>query len=728
MSMTDAKAIAEPAWRRFSRFLPAGATLTVPEFQRRHRAILWLVLLQDAGLFIFGLMRHINPWVDVLECAVIAALGGISAIRVLSPRFRAAIATVALVITSSVVVQFSGGYIEAHFHFFVMLAVVFLYQDWIPFLLAIGYVAVDHGLVGSLFPGAVYNHPAALAHPFQWALIHAAFVLAESAALIAGWKIIESTEILRRSELTRFNQELASHAESLARSEEVASKANAAKSEFLASMSHELRTPMSSILGFAEVLADGLDGELNPAQLEDLARIRGSGENLLALLDDLLDLSKIEAGFMTLKREDVNLRALVDSVLSSLRPLADNRSLYLESSDLDGLRVTGDPQRIRQVLTNLVGNAVKFTKEGGVTVRARVTGGGNVRVEVVDTGIGIAPGDHDLIFEEFRQASHDGKRQPGGTGLGLAISRKLIEMHGCDIGVESEVGKGSTFWFTIPAATQPAAGPVADAPKVPVRAVGELPWAGAAQPVILVVDDDESTRHLIVKRLKEEGFATEEAGNGEQALKILSERRPLAITLDLQMPLMDGWDLLQALAAEAKAKDIPVILVTVNDQAHLAFPVDRVTYVHKPFTKQDLADAVWAVLPPLESTTILVVDDDPDVGSLVSKSLAPSGARVRSALSAEAALDQVGRQIPDLIFVDLIMPEMSGFELIVRLRARPETADVPIIVLSAKRIDDDDIRTLDGQIDRFIVKTDLGAADLVTTVRQVLGTRRKVGV
>ena len=170
-----------------------------------------------------------------------------------------------------------------------MLAVVFLYQDWIPFLLAIGYVAVDHGLVGSLFPGAVYNHPSALAHPFQWALIHAAFVLAESAALIAGWKIIESTENLRRSEMTRFNQELASQAESLARSEDIARKANAAKSEFLASMSHELRTPMSSILGFAEVLADGLDGELNPAQLEDIDRIRRSGDNLLVLLDDLLD-------------------------------------------------------------------------------------------------------------------------------------------------------------------------------------------------------------------------------------------------------------------------------------------------------------------------------------------------------------------------------------------------------------------------------------------------------
>ena len=243
-----------------------------------------------------------------------------------------------------------------------------------------------------------------------------------------------------------------------------------------------------------------------------------------------------------------------------------------------------------------------------------------------------------------------------------------------------------------------------------------------------MVDDDENTRQLIVKRLGEEGFATEQASNGEEALRVVRERRPLAITLDLQMPLMDGWDLLKALAAEAKAKDIPVILVSVIDQAQLGFPFERVTYVHKPFTKQDLADAVWAVLPSLAGTTILVVDDDLDVSLLVSKSLAPHGARVDTALSAEVALSQVNRQVPNLIFVDLIMPEMSGFELISRLRARPETEDVPIIVLSAKKVDDDDIRTLDGQIDRFISKVELGASDLVITVRQVLGTRHKVGV
>jgi signal transduction histidine kinase len=346
-------------------FLPKGATLSVPEFEARHRAILWLVFVQDAGLFIFGLARHVGLWIDVLECALIAILGGVSAARVLSPRFRAAVATMALIITSSIVVQFSGGYIEAHFHFFVMLAVIFLYQDWIPDLLAIGYVAIDHGVIGAIFPGAVYNHPSAVAHPFLWALIHAAFVLAESAALIAGWKVIESTEDLRRSEMVRFNRELASQAKSLAQSEDRARQANAAKSEFLASMSHELRTPMTSILGFAELLADGIDGELNGEQLEDVERIRQSGGNLLMLLDEVLDLSKIEAGRISLTYEEVDLGALVASVLTSLRPLADNRSLYLKTRHVDDVTVTADPQRIRQVITNLVGNALKFTKEGG---------------------------------------------------------------------------------------------------------------------------------------------------------------------------------------------------------------------------------------------------------------------------------------------------------------------------------------------------------------------------
>jgi CheY-like chemotaxis protein len=244
--------------------------------------------------------------------------------------------------------------------------------------------------------------------------------------------------------------------------------------------------------------------------------------------------------------------------------------------------------------------------------------------------------------------------------------------------------------------------------------------------VILVVDDDESTRQLIVRRLREEGFQTEQAANGEEAMTILSERYPAAMTLDLQMPLMNGWDVLTSVAAQARIKDIPVILVTIVDKSQLAFPGDQATYVHKPFSKQDLTKAVREVLPPLRNATVLVVDDDPDVRRLVDKSLASSGALVRAARSAQDALHQVLQQTPDVIFVDLIMPEMSGFELVARLRARPETENVPIIVLSAKSLDESDIRMLDGQIDRFITKTDLGSAELATTVRQVLGNRRTV--
>jgi len=514
------------------------------------------------------------------------------------------------------------------------------------------------------------------------------------------------------------------HARLLERShagERQARVANEMKSAFLASMSHELRTPLGAIIGFAEILADGVDGDLNPAQLEDAEQIRRSGRHLLTLLDEVLDHSKIEAGHMSLNAEAIELALLVPAVLDTLQPLADKKGVKLSAVGLQGLEVQGDPQRVRQILTNLVGNALKFTETGGVAVSARVDDD-MVRIAVTDTGIGISDEAVRYVFEEFRQADDTRTRKYGGTGLGLAISRRLVELHGGRIGVQSQLGEGSTFWFTLPAGAHPHATATATAALPEQAQGGAIPWAGKAEATILVVDDELPARTLICKRLEEAGFATAGAGGGEEALGMIESVAPAAITLDLKMPDMDGWSVLELLSRDARSRHIPVVVVTILDKDCVAILAGRIQHVQKPFTKGELLTALEAALPPLHGMDIMVVDDDPAIVQLVAKSLAVATVTVRGAGSGSEAIQAVEDKVPDLLFVDLVMPGMSGFELIARLRARAATEKVPIIVLSAKQLTQEDIALLNKNIDRFLDKSELGG-DLTATVRQVLGRR-----
>ncbi|MDH4082147.1 MAG: ATP-binding protein [Nitrospira sp.] len=347
-------------------------------------------------------------------------------------RVRAAVATVGLILASTLLVHLSGGYIEAHFHFFVMMAVIVLYQDWMPFLLALIAVVLDHGAIGTLAPTVVYNHPGAQHHPWHWALIHGGFILAESAALLIYWRVNETVQV------------------DLSKEKERAEEASRAKSQFLANMSHEIRTPMNGVLGMAELL---LLTNLTDKQRRYAEQIRGSGTQLLHIINDILDFSKIEAGKIVLEHNPFDLSAVMAETVESFAESARTKGLNLSCTIEEGLqpKVVGDAHRLRQVLTNLIGNAIKFTDSGSVsvTVLTMPTVSGGFKIVVQDTGIGISEKAQAVLFQEFSQADGSTTRKYGGTGLGLAISKRLVEMMQGSIGAEGALGSGSRFWFTV---------------------------------------------------------------------------------------------------------------------------------------------------------------------------------------------------------------------------------------------------------------------------------------
>jgi signal transduction histidine kinase/DNA-binding response OmpR family regulator len=501
------------------------------------------------------------------------------------------------------------------------------------------------------------------------------------------------------------------------------SEASHFKSEFLARMSHELRTPLSAIIGFCEILLEGIDGDLNAPQHDDVKLIHQSGRSLLALINDVLDLSKIEAGKVTILPEPLDLRDVVAEVALSLKPLAQAKGLTIvtEVAD-DANRVLGDRAHVGQVVTNLLSNALKFTHQGTISIGSQRRGD-RIQVWVADTGIGMRREALDFIFDEFRQAEQGTTREYGGTGLGLAIARRLVQLQGGEMGVDSEFGTGSRFWFTLPpagAVSPPVSPPAAGA----VRQVAEsLP--GQTRDLVLVIEDDDSMRQVVVRRLRDVGFETAEANSAATGLRAARELHPAAVTLDILLPDASGWAVLADLKADSLTRDIPVIVVSIVDGREMALDLGAVDYVPKPVSQEALVAAISDVLPRLRGASIFCVDDEPAGIEPLRRTLEAAGANVTVVDSAEAALAWVGRQVPDVIFVDLMMPGMSGFELVMRLRSRPGLEMVPLIVLSGRTLDAADKLTLHGHVDRVILKGELRLGDLSATVRQALAHRRR---
>ncbi len=491
------------------------------------------------------------------------------------------------------------------------------------------------------------------------------------------------------------------------------------KSQFLANMSHELRTPLNSIIGFSEVLVDGLVGEMPPEQMDCVRDIHSSGDHLLALINDILDISKIEAGRMELEATTVDPADLLAGVQATISSLIEKKSQVLKIELEDDLpSLIADPFRLKQVLLNLLSNANKFTPtEGQITLSCRLADQATMLFSVADTGIGIKPEDQEIIFEEFRQADGSAAREITGTGLGLTISKRLIEIHGGHLWVESDLGHGATFSFLLPIANPPAKEAESS------EETGLLPDSKT----VLVVEDDRRFSNLLAFYLRQEGYTPVQHYSGAGVLERARELRPALITLDIVLPERDGWDILRDLKSDQQTKDIPVLFISGLEDGELACSLGAVDYLVKPVRREDLQVLLDKLIPPeplVREATVLVVDDDPGLFPLLQAMLPAELCTLLPALDGKKGLTLAHSEHPDAILLDLLMPGMSGFEVLEKLRADVETADIPVIVLTAKDVTREERKLLSEHTQGLMRKTTLTPQSLLAELGRLESLQR----
>jgi len=488
-------------------------------------------------------------------------------------------------------------------------------------------------------------------------------------------------------------------------------RASALKDRFLASVSHELRTPMTVILGFSGALLRGSQGPLNDAQRESLERVQRNAKLLLGLINDVLDISKIEAGKMDVARQTISVSALLAQVKADYGETARRKGLELETSLAPGLEeVTTDPAKVTQILANLLGNALKFTERGSIRVHVEPRNGDRWALEVSDTGIGIPEEEQTAVFEEFRQGEAQEHRGRGGTGLGLAIVRKLALVLGGTVSLESAPGMGSTFTVTLPR-DLPAA-----VLASPARAIASFASEGDRKKRILIVDDDEGVRKLLGFELAPYGFEVLEAAEGTQGLEIARAQPPDAILLDVLMPGLDGWQMLRALKDLPETRSIPVVILSVVENRAFGISLGAFDYLVKPVDRDALFSTLARAGVLATGGYILVVDDEPDVRALLEQELVAVGYRVRTAEGGAQALELMGQEPPAALILDLMMPPPDGFEVLYRMRDNPAMRETRVIVITAKELTRQDEAILSGSAQRIIRK----GADPSQLVQEVI--------
>jgi signal transduction histidine kinase/CheY-like chemotaxis protein len=486
------------------------------------------------------------------------------------------------------------------------------------------------------------------------------------------------------------------------------------KSEFLANMSHELRTPLNAIIGFTRLVMRRTKDILPEKQYENLDKILISSDHLLQLINGILDLSKIEAGRMEVRPGVVNLLELIDSCLRTVEALVKTDRLRLQKDVPDRLlALFTDGEKLKQILINLLSNAVKFTEAGTITVSVQQSSN-MVSIAVSDTGIGIPPDALEMIFEEFRQADSSSTRRYGGTGLGLSISRHFARLLGGDVTVQSQVGVGSTFTVTVPSHFRVAASPTTR------DEVGNRDAGSENGRVILAIDDDPDVIYLLRENLAEAGYRVVGALSGEDGLQKAKNLKPYAITLDIMMPSMNGWEVLHQLKADSTTRDVPVVVVSIIDNKDLGYHLGAFDYLLKPLDR----DAILSALSRVHQARgpLLVVDDDPMVADMVRQLLEGEPYQVTAVEDGQQALEAIARDRPSVILLDLVMPRMDGFELLKRLKTDDRYRQIPVIVLTAKHLTADERNALQSSVRSVIEKLSLDREGLIQELRGALQT------
>jgi signal transduction histidine kinase/DNA-binding response OmpR family regulator len=512
----------------------------------------------------------------------------------------------------------------------------------------------------------------------------------------------------------------------VAKAREAAENANRTKSLFLANMSHELRTPLNAILGFAEMLQEeAAERDLQDFNA-DLQKISSAGRHLLGLINDILDLSKIEAGKMELHREAFDVAELVAEVAETIEGQASKNGNRLEVTCAPDIGVMwADLSKVRQGLLNLVSNAAKFTHDGLVSVvaeRQSMDGSDWIMFRVTDNGIGLGPEQVVRLFQPFTQADASTTRKFGGTGLGLALTRRFCQMMGGDVMVQSEAGEGSVFTLLLPATIAETAPesivlPLEDRRTTSAYDLEPLPALGTC---VLVIDDDPLQRDLMQRYLQKEGFTVRTATGGAQGLRLARMLRPAAITLDVMMPDMDGWSVLSALKGDVALRDIPVIMLTMVDDPVRGFTLGASDYATKPVNRRRLSQILKKFTCTRPPCPVLVIDDDSLTRSLTRTILEKEGWVVSEAENGIEALRMMATNRPSLIFLDLLMPEMDGFAFAAEVKTHPEWRSIPIVVVTAQDLTSEDRRRLNGHVETILRKQGDSREALLEQVRDLL--------
>jgi diguanylate cyclase (GGDEF)-like protein/PAS domain S-box-containing protein len=534
-------------------------------------------------------------------------------------------------------------------------------------------------------------------------------------------KNLEKKVLQRTEELGKINREL--------------EYANQLKTRFIANMSHELRTPLNSIIGFSDVLLDSTFGVLSENQERYIRNIYSSGRHLLELINNVLDIAKIEAGKYEMVYETFLVDDIIGEVINIMKTFAENKFIEIMASIGEGITtITADRVKLKQILYNLLSNAIKFTPEGGM-VKVDVAKGQNfearpasqtgaelefIRFSVSDTGIGISPEDKERIFDEFEQANASLSGKYGGVGLGLALTKKLVELHGGSIAVESNLGEGSTFIFLIPVTS-----PVAEAVATEnVEAVSlNFPWMKEEAPLILVVEDDLATAELLTLHLTQAGYKVAHAFNGEEALEKARNLQPFAITLDVLLPKKDGWEVLQELKSNSITAEIPVIIHSIVDNKDLAFALGAADYLMKPLDKE-------ALLSKLEEMTVakgkrvmpisvLIIESEDDVTNYLKEIFEPQGFLIYTAPSGQRGIELASALRPAVILLNFTLPDMIGFDVIKGIKENPSTKDIPIFILTERDISVEDRITLVGKIERIVQKYNFDTKEMIGHIKEL---------